>query len=246
MNAVIFVGPTLSRDDAGSILEATYLPPAAQGDVYRAARAKPVVIGLVDGLFERTRAVWHKEILWAMSHGVHVFGSASLGALRAVELAAFGMEGVGAVYSAFAAGNLEDDDEVAVAHEPAEQGFRATSIAMVDIRATVAAAVQAGVLGPRTAAALESLAKQTFYPHRVYPRIIRDGAGRGLPMAELAAFNSWLPTGAVSIKRKDAVTMLELIRSRIESGLEPKAVAYTLETSGTWESFRMEMEAAGV
>ena len=115
MNIVIFTGPTLSAEEGRAVLDARYLPPAAQGDVYRAARDRPQLIGLVDGLFERTPAVWHKEILWAMSNGVHVFGSASLGALRAAELAAFGMEGVGAVFDAFRSGRLEDDDEVAVA-----------------------------------------------------------------------------------------------------------------------------------
>src|SRR5438093_1428620 len=137
VNIVIFTGPTLSAEEGRAVLDARYLAPAAQGDVYRAARHRPQLIGIVDGLFERTPAVWHKEILWAMSNGVHVFGSASLGALRAAELAAFGMEGVGAVFDAFRSGRLEDDDEVAVAHEPAAP-YRSSSEAMVDIRATVA------------------------------------------------------------------------------------------------------------
>ena len=67
--------------------------------------------------------VWHKEILWAMAQGIHVFGAASIGALRAAELDAFGMRGIGRIYEAFRDGVLEDDDEVAVLHGPEELGY---------------------------------------------------------------------------------------------------------------------------
>ncbi|HLE83613.1 MAG TPA: TfuA domain-containing protein, partial [Thermoanaerobaculia bacterium] len=140
MKAFIFCGPTLTSGEGAAELDAVFLPPAAQGDVYRATLERPWGIGIVDGYFERLPAIWHKEILWALSRGVHVFGSASMGALRAAELAAFGMEGVGAVFEAFRDGELEDDDEVAVLHGPAESDYRGVTDAMVDIRATLAAA----------------------------------------------------------------------------------------------------------
>ncbi|WP_438008248.1 TfuA-like protein [Sorangium sp. So ce321] len=120
MTVHLFLGPTL----AAAVLDAVILPPAAHGDVYRAAQRGATVIGIVDGYFEVVPAVWHKEILWAMREGVHVLGSASMGALRAVELAPFGMEGVGAVFEAYQRAELEDDDEVAVAHAPAAYGYR--------------------------------------------------------------------------------------------------------------------------
>ena len=66
-----------------------------------------------------------------------MFGAASMGALRAAELAAFGMEGVGAIFEAFREGVLEDDDEVAVIHGPAEFGYPVLSEAMVNIRRTL-------------------------------------------------------------------------------------------------------------
>jgi hypothetical protein len=141
----VFVGPTLSAEEARKELDAVYLPPAAQGDVYRAARERPEAIGLIDGYFERVPAVWHKELLWAMAEGIHVYGSASMGALRAAELAPFGMRGFGATFEAFLHGDLEDDDEVAVMHAPAEEGYRPLSEAMVNIRATLASAERAEV-----------------------------------------------------------------------------------------------------
>ena len=102
MNAVVFLGPTLPHAAAADLLTATYLPPARQGDIYRAVRAlRPVAVGLVDGRFLDTGTVWHREILWALSEGVHVFGAASMGALRAAELAPFGMRGIGQVFAAY-------------------------------------------------------------------------------------------------------------------------------------------------
>jgi hypothetical protein len=235
MRIVIFTGPTLSSNEGRAELDAEYLPPASEGDVYRAARRRPAMIGIIDGYFERVPSVWHKEILWAMTRGIHVFGSASMGALRAAELTAFGMEGVGAVYEAYRDGVLEDDDEVAVTHLSEEFGFRATSEAMVDIRATIASAVASGVLGNASGMALIAIAKQMFYPDRNYHSICTEAAVSGLPELELLAFKLWLPHGRISQKHSDALAMLRLIRERIENGVEPKQVRYSFENSSMWE-----------
>src|SRR5437899_7154782 len=168
MSVVIFAGPTISSSEARTVLDAGSLPPPAEVAVYRAARMRPQVIGIIDGYFERLPSVWHKEILWAMSHGIHVFGSASIGALRAAELDAFGMEGVGSIFEAYRDGALEDDDEVAVVHATAEFAFRPASEAMVDIRCTIANAADAGILRATTGAEMESVAKSLFYPARKY------------------------------------------------------------------------------
>ena len=138
-----------SRAEARRELEAVYLPPAAEGDVYRVTLKHPQAIGIIDGYFQSMPTVRHKEILWAMSRGIHVFGSASIGALRAAELVAFGMEGVGTIFELYRDGVLEDDDEVAIAHGPAEAGFLAGSEAMVNIRQTLRKAERLGVISQR-------------------------------------------------------------------------------------------------
>ena len=51
MNICIFLGPTLPVAEAAKILDAVYLPPAAQGDVYLAAIDGAQAIGIVDGYF---------------------------------------------------------------------------------------------------------------------------------------------------------------------------------------------------
>jgi hypothetical protein len=237
MSVYIFAGPTIAAEEARAVLNAVYLPPASQGDLYRVARRRPLMIGLIDGLFGTVPSVWHKEILWAMAEGVHVFGSASMGALRAAELSAFGMEGAGAIFAAYAAGELEDDDEVAVAHGNAEHSFRPLSVAMVNIRATLAAARAQGVIGAAAHDALAACAKALFYPERSYQAMMAAASGRGVEPDELGRLEAWLPTGRVDQKRADALAMLALMRERL-ADLAPKRVNYRLERTIYWEQAR--------
>jgi hypothetical protein len=236
VNVYVFTGPTISAADANSELKAVYLPPAAEGDVYRATLNHPQAIGIIDGYFQSIPTVRHKEILWAMSRGIHVFGSASIGALRAAELAAFGMEGVGTVFEFYRDGMLEDDDEVAIAHGPAEVGFVAGSEAMVNIRQTLRKAEQDGIISTELRKFLEKIGKELFYPNRNYSLLLRCASERGIPKDDLTRFRAWLPQGQVNQKREDALRMLRLIRRRLAQGLQPKTVFYSFEHTSMWET----------
>ena len=186
MKTIVYVGPTLPATEVRAIVPyAEVRPPAGVGDILR-ARARRIV--LIDGYFERMAAVWHKEILVAMARGTAVWGGASMGALRAAELARFGMIGIGAIYRAFARGALVADDEVAVAHLPAEYGFRATSDALVNLRHGLARACTARVIDARTRDHLIELARARFYRERSWARMIEDGRARGLKLDALAAW----------------------------------------------------------
>ncbi|MBP2297745.1 TfuA-like protein [Azospirillum picis] len=210
----VFLGPTLPREEAAALLDATWLPPVAQGDVLRLCAEKPKAIGIIDGFFESVPSVWHKEILYAIHAGIPVFGASSMGALRAAELYPFGMIGVGAIFEAFRDGRLEDDDEVAVVHGPAELGYTALSEAMVNIRRTLSDAVADRVLAMETAFRLEAIAKELPYRERGYGRMLRLAGDIGLPAAELSAFRTWLPQGRFDQKRDDAKSMLRVMARR--------------------------------
>src|ERR1700730_13046416 len=185
LSVYVFTGPTISAAEASDELDAIYLPPAAEGDVYRVTLQRPQAIGIIDGYFESIPAVRHKEILWAMNRGVHVFGSASMGALRAAELAAFGMEGVGIIFKMYHDGTLEDDDEVAVAHGPADLGYPASSEAMVNIRQTLRKAAQDKLISPEVRVELVAVGKELFYPDRNYRLLLRRAFDRGISETEL-------------------------------------------------------------
>jgi hypothetical protein len=244
MTICIFTGPTLPPAEAAKILAAEYFPPAAIGDVYKAAQKRPWAIGIIDGFFESTPSVWHKEVLWAMARGIHVFGASSMGALRAAELADFGMVGVGAIFEAYRSGQLEDDDEVAVVHAPPELGYVQLSEAMVNIRVTLKKAADEGVLPPPHAAALTDIAKSLYYKNRSYDRVLAEGAARQLPGDALARLKAWLPHNQVNQKRLDAIAMLEAIGRAQAAELEPKTVSYVFEHTTLWDSVEQEYGSA--
>jgi hypothetical protein len=233
MTVIVFAGPTIEAAAVRSLLPAEVRPPVAFGDVYRACKDRPRALVIIDGVFERTAAVWHKEILWAMSQGVHVFGGSSMGALRAAELAAFGMVGVGDIFAGFVSGELEDDDEVAVAHHRETEDFVPTSDALVDIRATLRAAHTHGAICASSAATLERLAKSRFYPERSFAAMVADAKGM-LDGPELAAFVAWLPRGRVALKRKDAEATLAAVAAWTAQPFSPKRLGERFNATDAW------------
>jgi hypothetical protein len=235
MNACIFVGPTLRREEVQPILDgAVCLPPAVQGDIYKAGRSqRPRAIAIIDGCFCGAPSVWQKEILWALSEGIHVFGSASMGALRAAELHTFGMRGVGRIFEAFRDGTLEDDDEVAVVHGPAEIGFLAASEPMVNIRVTLERAEADGVLIPTSRRSLEALGKSLFFSRRSWTAILDGASLHGVGQDEIAALRGWLPRGQVDQKREDALAMLTAMKETL-SRPEPFRPAFRFERTHFW------------
>lgn len=242
--AYVFLGPTLSLPSARAELDACYLPPAAAGDVYRLWHLRPQAIGIIDGYAEYAPAVWHKEILWIMEHGVHVFGSAGLGALRAAELGAFGMRGVGAVYQAVADGTLDRDDEVAVAHHGSEGEYRPLSEAMVNIRATLAAAERQQVISAATSGLLAAAAADLFYRDRTWPAVLDAGKASEADHSELAALASWLPAGQVSQQAADARAMLIQMREFLAGKPAPMRVSWTTAPTTRWEAARRHAAGA--
>lgn len=229
-DTLVFVGPTLPADEVRARLPgATVLPPAAVGDVLRATRKRGVRrIAIIDGYFEQMAAIWHKEVLVALERGIAVYGAASMGALRAAELAPFGMVGVGSIYRDFARGTLIADDEVAVAHLPAELGYRAVSDALVNLRYGLARAVKARVIAARLHDPLVTLAKARFYRERSWSQLCADARAHGLEVDALAAWPK------PDRKAEDARLLLKRLRK--ERTARPKR----LRVPRTWALRQLE------
>lgn len=209
MNArpAVFLGPTLPVAEARKILDADYLPPVELGDVWRITQERPSAIGIVDGYFHRVPAVWHKEILHAMAAGIPVYGAASMGALRAAELVRHGMIPVGAIARDYIEGRLANDDEVAVVHAPDEYGYAPLCEPLVNIRATLTAAIEQSVIPPPVAQELLAVAAALHYADRAWPAILRTTAPTTHDIMK-----AWLPTGRVDQKKRDALAMLTQMR----------------------------------
>jgi hypothetical protein len=215
---ILFAGPSLSgtpyvpleggKDRLVPEHDLTCRGPARCGDITRAVEQGFRRIGLVDGRFEDVAAVWHKEILYALSRGVVVYGAASMGALRAAECHPFGMIGLGQVFERYAFGGLEDDAAVAQIHAPAEFGYVAFSEAMVTVDATLERAMEAGSITLDEAGAIRDACNAVFFKDRTRKRIFAcaDAVVPG-SAARLAA--AWR-----HIKREDAEILLQILLGR--------------------------------
>ncbi len=219
-------------------MDIDWRPPVRQGELYRAALDGPAVIGVIDGYFEATPTVWHKEILWAMAQGIHVYGAASIGALRAAELDMFGMKGIGRIYTDFRDGVLEDDDEVSVLHGPEELSYPPLTEAMVNIRATLAAAEREGIISAGLAGELSAIAKSLFYKERSYEAMLQSESAFDLDVGELSRFMDWLPQGRVDQKRLDAAAMFDAILAHLVAAPPPLLVSYELADTAAWKAAR--------
>jgi hypothetical protein len=202
---LIFVGPSLAGSGLPLPDGIELRPPARRGDLLRAASRRPEAIGLIDGLFETAPAVWHKEILQVMAEGVPVYGAASLGALRAAELGALGMIGIGAIYAAYCEGRIERDDAVMVSHAPAELGHRPLTLALVDAEAAIARATMAA----DDRAVLFRLARHCNFRDRTW-RTLLDAFERmtGNPRPAIDQHHS--------LKRDDAEALVRVLAGPIE------------------------------
>ena len=208
MKPIVFLGPSLPLEEARAVLDATYLPPVRQAGLLSAIEIHhPEAVGIIDGLFFQDLSVWHKEILYALERGIAVFGASSMGALRAAELAPFGMAGVGWVYEQYASGALLGDDEVALAHAPAEFGYRKLSEPLVNIRATLAAAAAEGLLNAAECDATIAAAKRLYFADRTRDSILADLEG-----GRVERVRQVLATRYVDVKRNDALRLLETMR----------------------------------
>ena len=226
--AIVFTGPSLPPDQAAATPGIVFRQPVGEGDVFRATRSAPRVIGIIDGVFETRPSVWHKEILWAMEQGIHLVGASSMGALRAAELHRFGMVGIGRIFTAYRDGELTDDDEVAVEHGPKGAGYRPVSDALVNIRASLAAAVEQSVLAPYAADRLLAIGKAIHFKHRTYPALMEAAREQGMPGDGLDRLEAWLETGRVDQKRADAEALLEHVAAVLSGQTVPEAPDFTL------------------
>ena len=231
MKPLVFLGPTLPADEARAIVDADFRGPVSQGDVLRAVHQRPPAIAIIDGFFERCPAVWHKEILFALSEGIPVAGASSMGALRAAECDAFGMLGVGAVYEGFRDGLLTDDDEVAVWHGLGTSGFVSLSHAMVNIRATLADAVDQGVVTASAALAIAGTAKRQHYKERRLDTALEECA---LPEREIAPLRDAWPALYRDVKREDA----RLLLSQVAAGLPRPVPTFIFEDTNLWRALQ--------
>ena len=213
---IIYAGLSIPFDEAKEILDSSddieviYKRPIQRGDLGQALKEHPDIIAIIDGVFHQNSAVGHKEILNVMKSGIKVFGASSMGALRASELDSLGMVGVGYVYSQYATGEVDSDDDVAVMLD--SESLEALSEPLINMKYVFTNAVSEGILSEDEKDKLLSIAKNTFYPKRNYAKTLQESSLNDSTKDKLIDFIRTSP----DIKKEDAKELLLHVKDIVE------------------------------
>lgn len=213
----IFTGPTLDEETVKELLpSAEVYPPVAAGDLLRLSLVAGDLVAIIDGFYFQSASVRHKEILDLLQCGIHVWGAGSMGALRATELAPFGMRGFGSVFQAYCHGEIDGDDEVAVLHAPQDMRYLKLTEALVNIRSACRTAVVESLLLEEQAQLIVRIASNLPFFERSYPQIWQKVSEAGLSEDVVKTLQTFMVQKRHDIKSRDALEMLQAIPQFLE------------------------------
>lgn len=146
MKLRIFCGVSVSADECRRVLpQCEVRGPIRRGDIHEAIEDAVNAVGIIDARFQRTRAVSPSEIMDGLRSGMRLYGSSSVGALRAAELDRFGMIGVGQVFDLVRRSPCFRDDLLAQAFADGSDGVEANgTVPYVDLHLNLLALSDTG------------------------------------------------------------------------------------------------------
>ena len=120
------------------------------------------------------------------------------------------------IFERFRSGEWEADDEVAVVHGTAEDGFRVMSDALANLTPRLEHARKAGVIQRATEVAMVAAAKAQFYAERSWASLFELGERLCIGSAELANLRRFVAQERPDAKRADALAVLARVRDRLD------------------------------
>jgi hypothetical protein len=124
---------------------------------------------IIDGIFHQSLSIWHKEVIWALQiPGVKaVYGASSMGALRAADMANFGMIGCGKIYEWYFEGVIVDEAAVASMYTASPRGeLVASTVPTVNIYGSLLKGLETGVIDSEQAEGMFSRAAAIHWTER--------------------------------------------------------------------------------
>ena len=215
---IVYLGPTLRKEEALKILDADYRDPAKKGDFLMLSQDsdEKKYVGFIDGVFLHDYPPPPIEVYHlATRKNIELLGASSLGALRAVELEKFGMKGIGKIFQLYKNGIIDADDEVAVTFVRGSNILQ--SEAMIDIRFNLFLAYRKGIITNDTKKRFVKIAKGIYFPFRNYEDII-NLTQQQYPSIhdELENFRAHILQNRDSLKARDAVKLLKYLKTVCE------------------------------
>ena len=215
---IVYLGPTLRKEEALKILDADHRDPAKKGDFLMLSQDsdEKKYVGFIDGVFLHDYPPPPIEVYHlATRKNIELLGASSLGALRAVELEKFGMKGIGKIFQLYKNGIIDADDEVAVTFVRGSNILQ--SEAMIDIRFNLFLAYKKGIITNDTKKRFVKIAKGIYFPFRNYEDII-NLTQQQYPSIhdELENFRAHILQNRDSLKARDAVKLLKYLKTVCE------------------------------
>jgi len=215
---IVYLGPTLRKEEALKILDADYRDPAKKGDFLMLSQDsdEKKYVGFIDGVFLHDYPPPPIEVYHlATRKNIELLGASSLGALRAVELEKFGMKGIGKIFQLYKNGIIDADDEVAVTFVRGSNILQ--SEAMIDIRFNLFLAYKKGIITNDTKKRFVKIAKGIYFPFRNYEDIIKLTQQRFPSIHdEVEKFRAYIMKNRDSLKARDAIKLLKYLKTTTE------------------------------
>lgn len=167
------------------------------------------VVGIIDGVLLSDAAVGHREILNLLRRGIRVFGSGSMGALRAAELSTLGMEGIGRIYEEYASGRIEGDDEVVLMYDPFT--LVALSEPLINLRLNIEEAMREKIINSSEGDELIARLKDAYYPERSKEMLLTISS-EILDNSSFRRFKEFLMERGCDYKKNDAISLLKAVK----------------------------------
>ena len=210
---IVFLGPSLKLEKAKNIINADFRPPAKKGDFIKLSLfADNRKVVLIDGVFLQDYPPTPIEVFQVIRKtNFKVYGASSIGALRAVELEKFGMEGIGKIFEFYKKDIINSDDEIAVTFD---SDYNLLSEAMIDIRYNIFLAWKRQIIDKETKQIMVKLAKSIYFPFRSYDNIIEKSLDMySLHKKSILNFKDYISNNRISLKELDALRALTFISS---------------------------------
>ncbi|OLF11293.1 TfuA-like protein [Actinophytocola xanthii] len=204
MTVHVFAGPSLSGSPVLGLAGVCHHPPIAHGDLYRLRPGPQDVVLVVDGLYQHTAPIRHKELVAAHAAGTTLVGAASIGALRAADLVGHGMTGMGTVFGWYRDGRLVSEADVALMHGDADVDYRAFTHALVSLVSVTDRLVAAGRLAEPDSAAVLAVAESVHFGLRTAAALLAAAENAGQAAAMRLVLEELRPDRLGDIKRIDA------------------------------------------
>lgn len=210
----IYTGLSLERRHVASILpNAIVAGPIERRQIHDDIAKGVNVLGIVDGKFYQSLAVSPAELRDALRCGIRVYGSSSLGALRAVELERFGMIGCGEIFEHIRATPAFRDDKLGQLFFD-QKGANAT-LPFIDLFFAVDALVAQKKLTKKIGDAVIAIYEDMYFEDRSWPELQRR-LEHQFPKREWAPIVEAFGNTAQTQKRKDGMVLLRRIRDDIK------------------------------